>query len=96
MTHANRAYNPTGRAFSSCYIPAGETPPTKLREVSAASQAARVPNYAVGDRVTWDLGLGRQHGVVEAMYPNCTVVRQGGPNGHLVRLAPDRPRKAGT
>lgn len=25
-----------------------------------------------------------------------TVARQGGPKGHLVRLAPDRPRKVGT
>lgn len=60
----------------------------------AASQTARVPNYAVGDAVTWDLGMGPQHGRVVVMYPEVTVIQQGGPNGVLVRLAPDRPRKA--
>jgi len=91
----NRAYS-TNRAFTSCYIPAAKTPETKLLDVVAASQAARVPNYAKGDVVTWDIGGGPQHGKVVAMHPGCTVVQQGGPNGHIVKLAPDRPRKAGT
>jgi hypothetical protein len=82
------------RSFQSCYIPGAATPRSELVKAVRESKAKATPDYATGDRVTWDLGLGRQHGVVEAMYPNCTVVRQGGPNGHLVRLAPDRPRKA--
>lgn len=90
----NRAYTPR-RAFTSCYIPGASNGGTRLAEVTAASRAARVPNYAVGDVVEWDLGMGRQTGRVEQMFPGYTVIRQGGPNGTLVRLAPDRPRRVG-
>lgn len=81
----NRAYTPTRRDFSRDGAP--------LLSVVAASQAARRPNYALGDVVTWNIGGGPQHGRVVAMHPGCTVIQQGGPNGHIVRLAPDRPRK---
>lgn len=84
----NRAYTPTRRDFSRSGAP--------LPEVISAFQASRVPNYAKGDVVTWDIGGGPQHGKVVAMHPGCTVILQGGPNGHVVRLAPDRPRKAET